>query len=69
MAAKKAWWKSRTIRINVLIGVLAAAESQLHLIQPLLPVNFYGLLAFGLVLLNTALRIVTSQAVGRRDAP
>lgn len=69
MAAKKAWWKSRTIRINVLIGVLAAAESQLHLIQPLLPVNFFALVAFALPLVNTALRILTVQAVGRSDAP
>lgn len=69
MASRKAWWKSRTIRVNLLIGVLAAAESQLHLIQPLLPVNFFALVAFCLPLVNTALRILTVQAVGRRDAP
>ena len=59
----KPWWQSRTIRLNVAVAALAVAESQLHVIQPLLPVNFYAAVAFVLPVINAALRIVTKQAV------
>jgi hypothetical protein len=43
--------------------MLAAAETQLQVLQPLVPVNVYALVAFCLPLLNLALRVVTQQAV------
>ena len=59
----KPWWQSRTIRLNVAVVVLAVAESQLNIIQPLLPVNFYAAVAFALPIINAAMRIITTQAV------
>jgi hypothetical protein len=56
----KPWWKSKTLWLNVVVLVCAAAETQLNVLQPLLPVNVYGLVAFGLPLLNVLLRTVTA---------
>lgn len=60
-AASKPWWRSRTLWLNVLVLLAAAAETRLQLLQPLLPVNVYSLVAFGLPLLNVLLRVVTQQ--------
>lgn len=62
-AQAKKWWKSKTLRFNLFVVVLAAAESQLHLIQPLLPVNFYQVLAFVVPIANKALRFLTTEGV------
>ena len=59
----KPWWQSRTIWLNVGVALFAAAEAQLHWLQSLLPVNVYAVIAFGLPVINMALRAVTSQAV------
>jgi hypothetical protein len=63
LQAAKPWWKSRTIWLNLLVLLLAAAETQLHMLQPLLPVNVYALVAFCLPLVNLAMRAVTQQAI------
>jgi hypothetical protein len=63
----KPWWHSRTLWVNVLVFVLAAAESRLGLLQPLLPVNVYELLALLLPVVNAWLRLVTTRAVSLRD--
>ena len=60
-AASKPWWHSRTLWLNALVLLAAAAETQLQVLQPLLPVNVYSLVAFGLPLLNVLLRVVTQQ--------
>ncbi|MDO9094459.1 MAG: hypothetical protein Q8R98_03660 [Rubrivivax sp.] len=65
----KLWWKSRTLWLNVLVLVLAAAETQLNVLQPLLPVNVYGLVAFGLPLLNVLLRAVTAARLTLTQPP
>lgn len=61
--AKKRWYRSKTVRVNLALLVLAAVESQLHIIQPLLPVNFYALMAFILPPVNAALRFLAQQPV------
>lgn len=62
----KPWWKSRILRVNAAAVVLAAVESQLHIIQPLLPINFYAVLAFVLPPANALLRFLTTQPVSIR---
>lgn len=64
-AAAKPWWASRTLWFNFACAALGAAEASLGLLQPALPVNAYGALAFLLAVGNAALRVVTSQPVGR----
>lgn len=59
----KSWKRSKTLVVNAVAVALVAAESQLHLIQPLLPVNFYAAVAFSLPVINAALRVVTTQAL------
>lgn len=53
--------RSRTLWLNALALALALAESQLQLLQPLLGVNAYALLAFFLPIANVMLRMVTSE--------
>lgn len=65
----KPWWKSRTLWFNALVLLLATAETQLNLLQPLLPVNVYALVAFGLPVMNAVLRMVTAQALALRVPP
>ena len=65
----KRWHKSKTLWLNVVVVVLALAESQLNILQPVLPVNFYAMVAFGLPLLNAALRLITSQALSLGGKP
>lgn len=59
----KPWYLSKTLILNVLVAVLAMAETQLHSLQPLLPVNFYAMVAFGLPVFNAGLRLITTQAL------
>lgn len=61
----KPWWRSRTIRLNALVAALVALEAGTGLLQPVLPVNFYTLVAVGLPVVNAVLRVVTSQALTR----
>ena len=60
---KKPWYQSKTIWLNSAVAMLAVAEIKLGMIQPLVPVNFYALVAFGLPLLNAALRIISTQGL------
>lgn len=62
----KPWWTSRTLRINAAAAALVALEAGTGLLQPLLPVNFYTAVAVGLPVINAVLRVVTTQALGRR---
>lgn len=59
----KPWWQSRTLWVNAIVLALAAAEDHIGLLQPVLPVNVYQLIAFALPVVNAALRIVTTQGV------
>ena len=61
----KHWWKSRTLWLNASVLALAAAETQLQVLQPLMPVNVYAVIAFALPVLNAVLRLRTNSAVTR----
>lgn len=67
-ALAKPWYLSKTLLLNALVLALAGAESQLNLLQPLLPVNVYALVAFALPIANGVLRLITSSAVCIRPA-
>lgn len=56
---------SRTLWVNVLAAFLAALEQQTGLLQPLLPVNVYAVIAALLPPINIALRLVTHQGLGK----
>lgn len=66
MASRKPWWKSKTLIVNAAAAALIAAEANLQIIQPLLPVNFYALAAAALPVVNAILRVVTTQGLGGR---
>lgn len=59
----KPWWQSKTLWFNAIVLALAAAEEHVGLLQPVLPVNFYHLVAFGLPVVNAALRFLTTKGV------
>ena len=67
-ANAKPWWLSKTLWINAIAAALVALEAGTGMLQPLLPVNFYTLLAVGLPVINAGLRIITTQGVSLSSA-
>lgn len=65
MMHKKSWYLSKTIWLNALVVTLATIESSLNILQPILPVNFYAIVAFALPVLNVFLRTVTHSGVSK----
>lgn len=63
------WWHSRTLWFNAFAAALLAAEASFSLLQPLLPVNAFAAVSFVLVVVNAALRLVTTQPVQLGAAP
>ena len=63
----KAWWKSKTIWINAIVGVLVALEAATGALQPVVGPYFYAAVAVGLPVINAVLRVITTQAVGLKD--
>ena len=60
---QKAWWKSRTLWVNAVAAMLVALEAGTGILQPLLPVNLYTVLAVGLPIINALLRVITTSGV------
>jgi hypothetical protein len=61
--------KSKTYWANGLILALVGAETQLHVLQPLLPVSVYIVAAFALPVINIYLRELTTGPVGKIKNP
>lgn len=59
----KPWWKSKTLWFNVLVLMLTAAESQLNLLKGALPGGLFTWVAFGLPVINAALRLISTTAL------
>lgn len=59
----KPWYQSKTLWFNALVLALGTAESQLHLLEPVLPVSLWHVIAFTLPVVNTALRFLTNKGV------
>lgn len=66
----KAWYQSKTLWVNAIVAALAALEAGTGILQPVLPANFYAIIAVGLPVVNAVLRIVTTQgiALAKSDA-
>jgi hypothetical protein len=59
----KPWYISKTMLFNLACIALATAESQLNVLQPLLPMPVWQLAAFVLPVVNAMLRVITSSGV------
>ena len=60
---QKAWWKSKTLWVNAVAAMLVALEAGTGVLQTLLPVNLYTVLAVGLPIINALLRVITTSGV------
>ncbi|NLR73564.1 hypothetical protein [Leeia aquatica] len=61
----KRWFTSKTIWLNVIAAGLVALEAGWGVLQPVLPVNFYALMATLLPVANAVLRVLTQQGISR----
>lgn len=61
--ARKPWWQSWTLMANALVLALAIAELQLGVLQAVLPVNVYAVLAFAMPIVNGLLRLRTHTGI------
>lgn len=61
----KPWWQSRTLWLNAIVLMLAAAEAKLGVLQGVLPGGLSTWLSFALPVMNAGLRLITSTAVGK----
>jgi hypothetical protein len=59
----KPWYLSRTLWFNLLVLMLAAAESQIGMLKNVLPGGLFAWLAFGLPVANAALRFISTTAL------
>lgn len=64
----KAWYKSKTLWVNMIASALMALEAGTGLLKPYMADTFWVAMAVGLPVVNAVLRIITSQAVGKKDA-
>lgn len=55
----KPWWKSKTIWFNIVVAGLVALEASFSMLQPILPVNTYGILTTVLAVGNAILRVIS----------
>lgn len=60
---QKVWWKSKTLWVNAIAAMLVALEAGTGVLQPMLPVNLYTVLAVGLPIVNALLRVITNAGV------
>ena len=61
----KNWRQSKTLWVNATAAALVAFEATFGLLQPVLPVNFYAVIASALPVVNAVLRVVTKQGLTR----
>lgn len=59
----KPWYCSKTLWFNAIVLALAVAETQLNVLQGVLPGGLYAWLAFVLPVGNAALRFISNSAL------
>jgi len=64
---KKVWYKSKIIRLNVVVAALVVLEAKAEILQPYLSVDFYTLVAIGLPVLNAMLRVITNTGISVKE--
>jgi len=67
IATHKPRWKSRTHRFNVIMAGLSAAEANLHILKPLLPVDSFIVISFVLIVGNFIFREMTNTGIATRE--
>lgn len=60
---QKPWYKSKTLWFNAAAGTLAAAEANIHILQPMLGDQAYPILMMSVVIGNAILRVITTQGL------
>ena len=65
--SRKHWLRSKTLRFNLVIALLAAVEANFRLLESVMPVNVYPVLLFSITLVNVVLRFVTTAGVTLRN--
>ncbi|PIQ23490.1 hypothetical protein COW36_09115 [bacterium (Candidatus Blackallbacteria) CG17_big_fil_post_rev_8_21_14_2_50_48_46] len=65
----KPWYKSKTILVNAVAAALTALEASTGMLKPILGDSFYLIVAVGLPVVNAMLRTVTTQPLGKPEAP
>jgi hypothetical protein len=64
----KPWYQSRTLWLNAIVLMLAAAEAQLGVLKDVLPGGLFAWVAFGLPVANAALRLISTTAITSTSA-
>ena len=62
----KPWWESKTIWLNVAVGVLAVADTVTEALRPVLPPEAMGGVLAAVAVANVVLRAVTGAPVARK---
>lgn len=66
MTENKPWWESKTIWLNVAVGVLAGVEVATDALKPVLPPEALGGVLALVSVINVVLRSVTGKPIARR---
>jgi hypothetical protein len=67
----KAWYKSKTMWVNLLVvggAVVSGVVGLVPTLQPLVEPNTYALLMFSAGVVNLVLRAVTDTAIGIKES-
>lgn len=67
MPCVKCWWKSKTLWFNAAVAALTALEASFSLLQPVLGDKAYPVLLTVLTVGNAALRVITTQPIGKKN--
>lgn len=65
---RKRWWQSKTIWFNAAVAAGVALESNLNILQGHIAPGLYVALASVVAGGNVALRLITTQPIGKPDA-
>jgi hypothetical protein len=57
----KKWYKSKVVWFNIIMAAMVALEASFSSLQPVLPVNVYGVLITVLAVGNAVLRVISTQ--------
>lgn len=63
--SNKLWWQSRTIWLNLVVGIVGVVEASTDALKDVLPPEVLGGLIAGTAALNLVLRTVTGVPVKR----
>lgn len=65
----KPWWESKTIWLNLAVGVVAVVDASTDVLHSVLPPDVMGGVLAATAVINVVLRAVTGQPVGGRRKP